>query len=46
MSAQASDMRRLMRQFKCNGMDNDITLNIEPEEEDYSSFVADDMSKY
>jgi methyl-accepting chemotaxis protein len=46
LSAQASDMRRLMRQFKCNGMDNDITLNIEPEEEDYSSFVADDMSKY
>lgn len=46
LSAQASDMRRLMRQFKCNGMDNDITLNIEPEEEDYSSFIADDMSKY
>ncbi len=46
LSAQASDMRRLMRQFKCNGMDDSITLNIEPEEEDYSSFVADDMSKY
>ncbi len=45
LSAQASDMKRLITQFKCDGMENDtITLNIEPEE-DYN-FVMDDMSKY
>lgn len=45
LSAQASDMKRLIMQFKCDGMENDtITLNVEPEE-DYN-FVADDTSKY
>lgn len=45
LSAQASDMKRLIMQFKCDGMENDtITLDVEPEE-DYN-FVMDDMSKY
>ena len=45
LSAQAGEMRRLMRQFNCNGMENSITLDVEPEE-DYNSFVEEDMSKY
>lgn len=46
LSAQASDMRRLMMQFKCEGMENNINVTLEEEPEEDYNFVMDDMSKY
>ncbi len=47
LSAQASDMRRLMMQFKCEGMESSgINITLEEEPEENYDFVMDDMSKY
>ncbi len=47
LSAQAIDMRRLMMQFKCDGMENSgINISLEEEPEEDYNFVMDDMSKY